>query len=180
MEPTFSHGVERKEMTDSWWHPHSPRVRRCHCCISLSVVSLASCLLTHLLADKANAVGLLTKTLWIRKCQGEKAEWNWNGKECRCGGVMQRVWSREGVKAGDSVKQPWPLWLEYLRGERDAAPCSAPVWAGATGQTHLWEALSVWSFHLSVRCQGVRNWQEEIWLWQQNRKTGGPRVWCNL
>lgn len=83
---------------------------------------------------------------------------------------MQMWWSdaacvvKGGVKAGDGVKQPWPLWLEHLRGEYDAAPCTAPIRAGATGQTHLWEALDVWSFHFSVRCQGVRNWQEEIWL----------------
>lgn len=107
MEPMFSHGVERKEMTDSWWYLHGPCVRRrCHCCINLSVVSLAFRLLTHLLADKANAVGLLTKTLWIRKCQGEKAEWNWNGKEWRCGGVMQRVWSREGWRLGTVWSSP--------------------------------------------------------------------------
>ena len=44
---------------------------------------------------------------------------------------MQRVWSREEVKAGDIVKEPWPLWLEHLRGEYDTTPlhCSKPSWS---------------------------------------------------
>ena len=44
---------------------------------------------------------------------------------------MQRVWSREEVKAGDIVKEPWLLWLEHLRGEYDTTPlhCSKPGWS---------------------------------------------------
>lgn len=47
-------------MTDNWQYHHGPHVRRrcCHC-IGLSVVSSYLLLLTHVLADKANAVGLL-------------------------------------------------------------------------------------------------------------------------
>lgn len=43
---------------------------------------------------------------------------------------MQRVWSREEVKAGDIVKKHWPLWLEHLEGDYDTTPLhwSKPSW----------------------------------------------------
>ena len=38
---------------------------------------------------------------------------------------MQDAQSGEGVKAGDVAKKHWPLWLEHLRGEYYAIPCTA-------------------------------------------------------
>lgn len=87
---------------------------------------------------------------------------------------MHDVWSREEVKAGDIVKKHWPLWLEHL-GRDYTPPCIGLNRARSnrpgTTLRHLMSGLFI--------CRlGARVWEsgKEIWLWQQNRKTGGPRV----
>lgn len=99
-----------------------------------------------------------------------------------------QMWWADSGCLGGSQERGWKLgalWrgtgLSGLNIQKESVrPPLLQRWAAQTGQSQTQKECDVWSFHLSVRCQGVRNRQDEVWLRQKDRITGGVGVCWHL